>query len=138
VALPGGLEECGLAFGPGPAAGGGRSATANLTQMDNPLHQYRPADRSSQRARYREEGAVSVSWLPWRQTRSGHRPVTDYRGLSNRAVTWATTWRLLERRSGCLRTSALAAPLTRKRKGPGMSRCGARLVQFVCAPRPGR
>jgi hypothetical protein len=40
----------------------------------------------------------------WRQTRSGHRPVMDYRGLSIRAVTWATTWRLLQRRSGCVRT----------------------------------
>jgi hypothetical protein len=48
-------------------------------------------------ARRPTKAAAPTSWLQGRQTRSGHRPVTDYRGLSNRAVTWATTWRLLQR-----------------------------------------
>jgi hypothetical protein len=50
---------------------------------------------------------------PNRQTRSEHRPVTDYRGLSNRAVTWATTWRLLQRAMGRSRPPSRRWPLSR-------------------------
>jgi hypothetical protein len=56
------------------------------------------------RARFwcRRRAALRSRVPQWRQTRSGHPPVTDYRGLSNRAVAWAATSCLLERQSGRL------------------------------------
>jgi hypothetical protein len=64
-------------------------------------HQHRSSDRSRQCGRYRREPALSISWLPWRQSRTG----SDAIGRVHHARIWAVAqvWsgRRLALHGGC-------------------------------------